>query len=130
MTAARSTAARYRNAPEVRDAYAARKRSHDIERLNALERIVAAEKVAAGIAANYTAKRDPSGYVLKRNGVEFGRLIGSARSLTFTSPDTALAERVCSTVVAWGGILAALATVRAADEALRLARANRTHGVG
>ncbi|MEP9355027.1 hypothetical protein ABLE93_15670 [Xanthobacter sp. KR7-65] len=122
LAAAHITAARYRNAPEPRDAYAARKRSNDIQRLAALERIVAAEKAAAGLSATYTAKRDGAGFVLKRNGVEFGRLIGSAGALTFTTTDNALAERVRTAVVPWGGVPAALAKVRAADEALRLAR--------
>ena len=122
LAAARITAARYQNAPEPRDAYAARRRSSDLQRLSALERIVAVEKAAAGIAATYTAKRDGAAYVLKRNGEEFGRLIGSARSLTFISPDATLTERVRSAVVPWGGVPAALAKVRAADEALRLAR--------
>ena len=122
FAAARATAARYRNAPEPRDAYAARKRSADIQRLATLERIVAAEKAAAGIAATYTAKRDGAGFVLKRNGVEFGRLIGPADRLAFTTDDDALAERVRTAIVPWGGVPAALAKVRAADEALRLAR--------
>ncbi|GLI24564.1 hypothetical protein GGQ86_004255 [Xanthobacter flavus] len=122
LAAARSTAARYRNAPEPRDAYAARKRSADIQRLATLERIVAAEKAAAGIAATYTAKREGAAYVLKRNGVEFGRLIGSADRLAFTSTDAMLSEKVRAAVVPWGGVPAALAKVRAADEALRLAR--------
>lgn len=122
LSRARATMARYKNAPEPRSTYAARKRSADIQRLGALERIVAAEKAAAGIAATYTAKRDGAAYVLKRNGIEFGRLIGSADALTFTSPDDALAESVRRAVVPWGGVSAALAKVRAADEALRLAR--------
>ncbi|MFG1294083.1 hypothetical protein [Xanthobacter versatilis] len=122
LNAARITAARYRNAPEPRDAYAARKRSADIQRLNALELIVRDEKVAAGIAATYTARRDGSGFVLKRNGVEFGRLTGPAGALTFTTTDAALSERVRAAVVPWGGVPAALAKVRAADEALRLSR--------
>ncbi|MFG1289411.1 hypothetical protein, partial [Xanthobacter versatilis] len=122
LNAARITAACYRNAPEPRDAYAARKRSADIQRLNALELIVRDEKAAAGIAATYTAKRDGDGFVLKRNGVQFGRLTGPAGALIFTTTDAALAERVRAAVVPWGGVPAVLAKVRAADEALRLSR--------
>lgn len=122
LNAARITAARYRTAPEPRDAYAARKRSADIQRLNALELIVRDEKAAAGIAATYTAKRDGASFVLKRNGVQFGRLIGPGDRLAFISDDAALAERVRTAVVPWGGVPAALAKVRAADEALRLSR--------
>ncbi|MFG1364064.1 hypothetical protein [Xanthobacter versatilis] len=120
LNAARITAARYRNAPEPRDAYAARRSSADIQRLNGLELIVRDEKAAAGIAATYTAKRDGDGFVLKRNGIQFGRLTGPAGALIFTTTDAALAERVRTAVVPWGGLPAALAKVRAADEALRL----------
>lgn len=122
LNAARITAARYRNAPEPRDAYAARKRSADIQRLNALELIVRDEKAAAGIAATYTAKRDGDGFALKRNGVQFGHLTGPAGALTFTTDDAALAERARTAFASWEDFPAALAKVRAADEALRLSR--------
>ena len=124
LSRARATMARYKNAPEPRSTYSARKRSTDTQRLGALESIVAAEKTAAGIAANYTAKREGDAFVLKRNGAEFGRLVGSGDALTFISPDAALAERVRGAVVAWWGVPAALAKIRAADEALRLSRAS------
>lgn len=124
LAAARSAAARYRNASPPRDAYAARKRSADIQRVAALEQIIAREKAAAGIAASYTAVRDGSGFVLKRNGQEFGRLTDNAGALTFYSSDAALAERVTRALVPWNGLPAALKQVRAADEALRLARNN------
>ncbi|MFG1202354.1 hypothetical protein V5F29_08170 [Xanthobacter aminoxidans] len=87
-----------------------------------VEAILRAEKAALGLVATYTAKRDGAAFVLKRNGVEFGRLIGPADRLAFASTDAALAERVRTAVVPWGGVPAALAKVRAADEALRLAR--------
>ncbi|MFG1421723.1 hypothetical protein [Roseixanthobacter liquoris] len=122
LNAARITAASYRNAPEPRDAYAARKRSNDIQRLAALERIVAAEKAAASIAASYTAKRDSDGFALKRDGVQFGRLTGPAGALTFTTTDTALAERARTAFATWEDFPVVLAKVRAADEALRLSR--------
>ncbi|MFG1299483.1 hypothetical protein V5F49_06775 [Xanthobacter sp. V3C-3] len=80
------------------------------------------EKAAAGIAATYTAKRDGAGFVLKRNGVEFGRLTGQAGALTFTTTDTALAERARTAFASWEDLPVALAKVRAADEALRLSR--------
>ncbi|MFG1277874.1 hypothetical protein [Xanthobacter autotrophicus] len=122
LNAARITAARYRNAPEPRDAYAARKRSADIQRLNALELIVRDEKAAAGIAATYTAKRDGDGFALKRDGVQFGRLSGPAGKLTFTTTDAALAERAVTAFASWEAFPVVLAKVRAADEALRLSR--------
>lgn len=121
LNAARITAARYRNAPEPRDAYAARKRSADIQRLAALESIVAEEKAAAGIAAAYTAKRDGAALILKRNGVEFGRLSGPAGALSFTTTDATLAERARAAFAAWEATPTVLAKIRAADEALRLA---------
>ncbi|MDI4655537.1 hypothetical protein [Xanthobacter autotrophicus] len=122
LNAARITAASYRNAPEPRDAYAARKRSADLQRLNALELIVRDEKAAAGIAATYSAKRDGDGFALKRNGVQFGRLTGPAGALTFTTDDAALAERARTAFASWEDFPAALAKVRAADETLRLSR--------
>ncbi|MFG1376894.1 hypothetical protein [Xanthobacter autotrophicus] len=120
LNAARITAACYRNAPEPRDAYAARKRSADLQRLNAVELIVRDEKAAVGIAATYTAKRDGAAFVLKRNGVEFGRLTGQADALTFSTADAALAERARTAFASWEALPVALAKVRAADEALRL----------
>ncbi|MFG1179003.1 hypothetical protein [Xanthobacter versatilis] len=56
------------------------------------------------------------------NGVQFGRLTGSAGALTFTSTDTTLAERAGTTFASWEDFPAVLAKVRAADEALRLSR--------
>lgn len=122
LASAHSRAAMYRRVGAPRDAYQAKHRSADIQRVAALEHIVAAEKAAAGLATTYTASRDGEGFVLKRGGVEFGRLSGSAGSLAFTTADADLAERVRSTFVPWEAIPAVLAKVRAADEALRLAR--------
>lgn len=122
LAAAESRAALYRRVGSPRDAYQAKHRSADIQRVGALHRILTAEKAAAGLAATYTAKREGAGFVLKRNGVQFGRLTGPAGKLSFITDDDALAERVRATVVPWGGVPAALAKVRAADEALRLSR--------
>lgn len=122
LAEARSRAAKYSRAGAPSSWTAGKHRSNDLMRVANVEAILRAEKAAAGLAATYTAKRDGAGFILKRNGVEFGRLMGSACSLTFTTDDDALAERVRSAVVPWGGVPAALAKVRAADEALRLAR--------
>jgi len=67
-------------------------------------------------------KHDGAGFALKRNGVEFGRLTGPAGALTFTTTDAALAERAHTAFASWEALPAALAKVRAADEALRLSR--------
>lgn len=122
LAEARSRAAKYSRAGAPTSWTAGKHRSSDLMRVANVEAILRAEKAAAGITASYTATRDGAGFVLKRNGVEFGRLIGPADRLAFTSTDPALAERVRAAVVPWGGIPAALAKVRAADQALRLAR--------
>lgn len=122
LASARARMARYSRAGAPANWSAAKHRSADLMRVANLKAIVAAEKAAAGLAATYTAKHDGASFVLKRNGVEFGRLTGSASALSFTTTDDALAERVRSTLIPWGGVPAILAKVRAADEALRLSR--------
>lgn len=107
-------------APTLRTA--GKHRSNDLMRVANIEAILRAEKAAAGLAATYTAKRDGAGFVLKRNGVEFGRLTCQASTLTFTSTDATLTERMRTTFAPWDAFPVALAKVRAADEALRLAR--------
>lgn len=102
---------------------AAKHRSADIQRLGGIEAILAREIAARdATAARYTAKRNGAGFVLKRAGVEFGHLTGAAGSLSFTSPDVALVDRVRSTLTVGDTFPAALAKVRAADEALRAGR--------
>jgi hypothetical protein len=122
LAEARSRSATYcwARAPSSRSA--GKHRSNDLLRVANLEAILRTEKAAVGLTATYTAKPDGAAFVLKRNGVEFGRLIGPADRLAFTSEDAVLAERVRVTFVPLGGVPAALAKVRAADEALRLAR--------
>ncbi|QRG07926.1 hypothetical protein EZH22_06065 [Xanthobacter dioxanivorans] len=122
LAVARGRTAQYRRVGAPTSWTAAKHRSSDLMRVANIEAILRAEKAAAGLAATYTAKRDDAGFVLKRNGVEFGRLIGPTDRLAFTSTDAMLAEKVRTAVVPWGGVPAALAKVRAADEALRLAR--------
>ncbi|MFS8037715.1 hypothetical protein ACI7BZ_12275 [Xanthobacter sp. AM11] len=122
LAVARSRSAQYSRAGAPASWSGSKHRSADLMRLANVEAILRTEKAAAGIAATYTAKRDGAGFVLKRNGVQFGRLTGPAGALTFITDDDALAERVRTAVVPWGGVPAALAKVRAADEALRLAR--------
>ncbi|WP_029555204.1 hypothetical protein [Xanthobacter sp. 91] len=122
LAAARSRSAKYSRAASPASWSAGKHRSADLMRLANVEAILRTEKAAAGLAASYTAKRDGAAYVLKRNGVEFGRLIGAADRLAFTTDDAALAERVRATFVPWAGVPAALAKVRAADEALWLSR--------
>lgn len=122
LAEARSRSAKYSRASAPTSWSAGKHRSNDLMRVANVEAILRAEKAALGLVATYTAKRDGTTYVLKRNGVEFGRLIGPADRLAFTTEDAALAGRVRTAVVPWGGVPAALAKVRAADEALRLAR--------
>lgn len=122
LAEARSRSAKYSRAGAPTSWTAGKHRSNDLMRVANVQAILRAEKAALGLAANYTAKREGAAFVLRRNGVEFGRLIGAADRLAFTSTDAMLAERVRTAVVPWGGVPAALAKVRAADEALRLAR--------
>ena len=122
LAEARSRSAKYSRAGAPTSWTAGKHRSNDLMRVANVEAILRAEKAAAGIAATYTAKRDGAGFVLKRNGVQFGRLTGPSGKLAFITDDDALAGRVLASVVPWGGVPAALAKVRAADEALRLAR--------
>ncbi|MFG1206902.1 hypothetical protein [Xanthobacter flavus] len=122
LAEARSRSAKYSRAGAPASWSAGKHRSNDLMRVANLDAILRAEKAAVGLAASYTAKRDGAAYVLKRNGVEFGRLVGPADRLAFTTEDAALAERVRAAFVPWGGVAAALAKVRAADEALRLSR--------
>ncbi|WP_374254144.1 hypothetical protein [Xanthobacter sp.] len=121
LAEARSRSAQYSRAGAAASWSGSKHRSNDLMRLANVEAILRTEKAAAGLAATYTAKRDGAAYVLKRDGIEFGRLIGPADRLAFTSTDAALAERVRAAFVPWAGVPAALAKVRAADEALRLA---------
>ncbi|MFG1263633.1 hypothetical protein [Xanthobacter aminoxidans] len=122
LAEAGSRSAKYSRAGAPASWSAGKHRSNDLMRLANVEAILRAEKAAAGLVATYTAKREGAAYVLKRNGIEFGRLIGPADRLAFTTEDAALAERVRAAFVPSGGVPAALAKVRAADEALRLSR--------
>lgn len=122
LAEARSRSAQYSRAGATASWTAGKHRSADLMRAANVEVILRAEKDAASLSARYTAKRDGAAYVLKRNGVEFGRLIGPADRLAFTSTDGALAERMRAAFVPWAGVAAAVAKVRAADEALRLSR--------
>lgn len=122
LAEARSRSAKYIRAGAPTSWSAGKHRCNDLMRAANVEAILRAEKAAAGIAAASTARREGGANVLKRNGVEFGRLIGPADRLAFTTEDAALAERVRTAHVPSAGVPAALAKVRAADEALRLAR--------
>ena len=75
---------------------------------------------AVGIVPDYTAKRCATGYVLRRSGVEFASLSVAEGHLSLCTADAALVDQV--KFAPWEPILAILSKVRAADEALLLAR--------